>query len=845
MFGRELLTPVEVLFDVPKNGSKHPATYREMLQNHMHKILKVAKTNIEKAQQVTASRYNSSHTPVEYQEQEKVLIRFPTRKVGLAEKLGHPWRGPYVITKKITPLVYEVQLITGRNKKKTSVHISRMKPYYDREEPGSSESGSRASDHDPVVSLEQSVPLDGSQTSTCPMSETTEIIGPHPAPMVSSTTSDIVDPVAETDAEQLDKASMTNHDVSERESLSDASDRPEPQDPAIEQNSSEIESESEESSSGSEYKTPATRKVDKQQSERPPGRKPVETEQQTATDPTTPRRSGRSRKQNSKYQALFSLISLAMVTLAETTFTRVSQVVWVPSHEKTITGLQSVTAMIKMEDPCDIFRILPHDVYPVEIKKQYIEWCESAFHEDIIKPLIKFCPDIDAETRSTNSIRLNRPKRLVVSAAIVIGVVIAVGVATLATYIHTSSTSNLQNQISIMEKKLAEAAKNLELSHKIIQTIETNIEALTKAVQENRDSIRRIEAGIPYANIIVAHLTAQLRDVKTKLSASARSWKMKSLNHLLLETLNITLPCEDDCPLSLATPITCVLNSRKRTVQISFEMKITDPNVTILKADPFKMISYKGDQVCLKTYSGPEALLLNRKENCIHPISDKAFSTSGFIASSGPVPCLTPDFTGSANRFWIHQGCDSRSNMSPLDYIQIKQSGRENHLLCPEMTISIHGTETICPDYVFSLPQSVPFRVGTFQYKAGTTAVDSRMQVESDWIHQINFIMDPPQRPLDISTNETNALLESWTTESSFQLNVLAPTFNYVPWILLCSSLMLFIWWLRTRQMKTERTGINSIELVNMVPESVGTRPKKSRKLPNVVSCQAVSDTPV
>ncbi|KAI1302169.1 hypothetical protein HDE_02607 [Halotydeus destructor] len=781
------------LFDVPKNGTKHPSTYRELLQTHMHQILKVAKTNIEKAQQVTASRYNSSHTPVEYQENDKVLIRFPTRKVGLAEKLGHPWRGPFVIRKKITPLVYEVELVTGRNKKRTSVHISRMKPYYDREEPGSSESEDSSRIEDPIIPVQPNAALETRIEETQPtveaMSECSASVTPMNPP-ASNTPPEQNEAADQCSDSSDDHASMINQ---ESAGTSDSADET----PRVRihvdcpEASSDSSSVSDVGSSSSDYKTPATRNIDRARKAQLSSAELNQTPIPNEPNASNPRRSTRVKKPSTRHQALFLLAA-------------------------DIIGL--------------IIRSLIHQV---ELKREYIEWCENAFQEDVIKPLRKFCHDIDGETGSTNSIVLNRPKRLVVMTAIVIGVVIAVGVGTLATYLGVSTASDLRNQLTIMEKKLSEASKNLELSHKIIREIENSIETLGKAVEDNRKHIRRIESGLPKANIIVAHLTAQLRDVKTKLIASARSWRMKKLDHLLLETLNITLPCDDDCPLSLATPKTCVLHSGKRTLQISFDMTKTDPNITILKADPFRMISYKGDQVCLKTYTGPAALLLNRKDDCIHPISDKAFSSTGFVASAGPVPCMTPDFTGSADRFWYHQGCAPRSSMSPLDYIQIKLNGKDNHLLCPQMLISIHGTNATCPDYVFSLPHSVPFQVGTFVYRAGSTALDAGMQIESDWIHRINFIMDPPQKPLDLKINETNALLESWTTESTFQLQVPTPSFHIVPWLFMTIGILGFFWYCRKQVAASGRDGIQSVELITMSPDANLSRPKRQRK--NVV----------
>ncbi|KAI1283802.1 hypothetical protein HDE_12638 [Halotydeus destructor] len=111
----------------------------------MESIRKLAVENLEKVQMATASRHNETHRAVEYSVGDKVLLKHPNSELGKAKKLLHSWRGPYEITKKITPLAYEVKLVNGKGKKIESVNITRMKPYYERSRSTSSESSGNSS----------------------------------------------------------------------------------------------------------------------------------------------------------------------------------------------------------------------------------------------------------------------------------------------------------------------------------------------------------------------------------------------------------------------------------------------------------------------------------------------------------------------------------------------------------------------------------------------------------------------------------------------------------------------------------------------------------------------------
>ncbi|UYV67434.1 K02A2.6-like [Cordylochernes scorpioides] len=105
-------------------------------------------TRAEEARQLSRSRllqsqakdrrlYDQKDTPVYYQKDDLVWIFTPIRKVGLSEKLLKRYFGPYMVTKKLSEVRYEVEPVdpSPRSRKsKDIVHVIRMKPYLDPEE---------------------------------------------------------------------------------------------------------------------------------------------------------------------------------------------------------------------------------------------------------------------------------------------------------------------------------------------------------------------------------------------------------------------------------------------------------------------------------------------------------------------------------------------------------------------------------------------------------------------------------------------------------------------------------------------------------------------------------------
>ncbi|UYV76613.1 hypothetical protein LAZ67_14001466 [Cordylochernes scorpioides] len=93
-----------------------------------------AATPVIKAQETNKINYDARHKEKLYEPGDRIWIFIPIRRVGFSEKLQRRYFGPFKVTKKISDVTYEVEAVSeqGRKqKKRDTVHILRMKPYYD------------------------------------------------------------------------------------------------------------------------------------------------------------------------------------------------------------------------------------------------------------------------------------------------------------------------------------------------------------------------------------------------------------------------------------------------------------------------------------------------------------------------------------------------------------------------------------------------------------------------------------------------------------------------------------------------------------------------------------------
>ncbi|GBM46022.1 Retrovirus-related Pol polyprotein from transposon 412 [Araneus ventricosus] len=130
--GRDIETPLDVI--LPHDTENHADNYVQQLITRAEEARQLAKRHILNAQAVDKRQYDERHRPVNYNVGDLVWVFTPVRKVGLSEKLLRRCFGPYRITRRLSDVTYEVQIIevnSRQQSKKDIVHVLRLKPYCD------------------------------------------------------------------------------------------------------------------------------------------------------------------------------------------------------------------------------------------------------------------------------------------------------------------------------------------------------------------------------------------------------------------------------------------------------------------------------------------------------------------------------------------------------------------------------------------------------------------------------------------------------------------------------------------------------------------------------------------
>jgi hypothetical protein len=127
MFGREARMPVDVIApDPPGEKDLSRQQYVRESKERFQKSYEMARETTGKSTQRYKEYYDAKANGKPFEIGDRVWLHVPYVKKGKSLKLSRPWTGPYVVMKKLSDLVYRIQMENNK-KKRVVVHFNRLK----------------------------------------------------------------------------------------------------------------------------------------------------------------------------------------------------------------------------------------------------------------------------------------------------------------------------------------------------------------------------------------------------------------------------------------------------------------------------------------------------------------------------------------------------------------------------------------------------------------------------------------------------------------------------------------------------------------------------------------------
>ena len=129
LYGRQPRLPMDVSMLPPRDISASIADHRARVVENIEIAQRIAKENIQRAQQRMKDYHDLHAVPVRFQVGDNVWVYTPRNRKGLSKKLAHNWHGPYRIVQFLSPVHCILRALDNR-RVSTTVHVSRLKHYF-------------------------------------------------------------------------------------------------------------------------------------------------------------------------------------------------------------------------------------------------------------------------------------------------------------------------------------------------------------------------------------------------------------------------------------------------------------------------------------------------------------------------------------------------------------------------------------------------------------------------------------------------------------------------------------------------------------------------------------------
>ena len=106
MLGRQIRLPIDLALGIPETRiSVCESDYAYQLEKQLVSIHDFARKHMQIASNRMKQYYDRNANFTEFEVRDCVWFHNPVRKVGLSLKFQRPWKGPYIITEKLTDVL--------------------------------------------------------------------------------------------------------------------------------------------------------------------------------------------------------------------------------------------------------------------------------------------------------------------------------------------------------------------------------------------------------------------------------------------------------------------------------------------------------------------------------------------------------------------------------------------------------------------------------------------------------------------------------------------------------------------------------------------------------------------
>jgi len=166
LYGREPVNPADIDIIPPDFKSRNLYSHIEQTVKKLQTAYTIAKAKLEEHQEFMKKCTDRTATKVNYSVGQQVYLHVPATKLKHSPKLTHFWRGPFVITAKLSPVNFKLKWLYSNKSLKNPVHANRLKLATTRHIPPDNDQKPLSQDPPPDLTREELLAIEEQDNPT-------------------------------------------------------------------------------------------------------------------------------------------------------------------------------------------------------------------------------------------------------------------------------------------------------------------------------------------------------------------------------------------------------------------------------------------------------------------------------------------------------------------------------------------------------------------------------------------------------------------------------------------------------------------------------------------------------
>lgn len=303
-----------------------------------------------------------------------------------------------------------------------------------------------------------------------------------------------------------------------------------------------------------------------------------------------------------------------------------------------------------------------------------------------------------------------------------------------------SEAHKVETRTDELKEALDQLERTVFIKSEEGQVLRKDVKRITSVLDEMITDFNYYKERVVEIHYLISYITSKLMEGRKAIQDTGKAWRKGELTNDLLDFLNFTLPCGEDCPIEYGFFHGCLMKEDREHITLDISVPLVNRSLIRVKADTFDVMAKAANLTRRLKYTGPTMATLSIEEDCVYETHQR---TAERLTMATSQKCTNSSSFKHDESHYQRENCRASRPGDKKDFIEVKIFNNFYHIYCPGSVYFIGKRQVKCPDKVFTLPLSLSFTLNEVEYKGSVLKIVYKENEDPYLTEHINYHLTP------------------------------------------------------------------------------------------------------